>query len=126
MGMDPLTIIVTALIAGAAAGGQDAASALVRDAYSALRRRVVGDGQDESVLTAIEANESTAGADRAAIEAAVVRADIVDDAEVQELAQRVLEVAPSKQVFNDLRHAQGVQAGDGGTMNVTFHNHTPE
>lgn len=124
--MDPLTIIVTALIAGAAAGGQDAASALVRDAYVALRRRVVGDGQDESVLTAIEANESAAGADRAAVEAAVVRAEVVEDAEVRTLAQRVLDVAPTKQVYNDLRHAQGVQAGDGGAMNVTFHNHTTE
>ncbi|WP_146229185.1 hypothetical protein [Nocardia neocaledoniensis] len=124
--MDPLTIIVTALIAGAAAGGQDAASALVRDAYVALRRRVVGDGHDESVLTAIEANESAAGADRAAVEAAVVRAEVVEDAEVRTLAQRVLDVAPTKQVYNDLRHAQGVHAGDSGTMNVTFHNHTTE
>ncbi|WP_216918253.1 hypothetical protein [Nocardia noduli] len=120
--MDPFTIIVAALIAGAAAGGQDAASAVVRDAYAALRRRIIGDGRDGAVLAGIEANESAAGGERAAVEAAVLRAEVVEDAEVRVLAQRVLEVAPSKQVFNDLRHAQGVQAGDGGTMNVTFHN----
>jgi hypothetical protein len=39
--MDPLTLIVTALVAGAAAGGQDAVSSLVKDAYSGLKALVL-------------------------------------------------------------------------------------
>ncbi|NKY37436.1 hypothetical protein HGA13_30860 [Nocardia speluncae] len=124
--MDPFTLIVTALLTGAAAGGQEAASAAVRDAYGALRRRISGDGADVEVTAALEANESCAGSDRAVVEAAVRRARADDDVEGQVLAQRVLDAVPSKQVFNDLRHAQGVHAGDGGTVNVTFHNNNSQ
>ncbi|MEV4129162.1 hypothetical protein [Nocardia sp. NPDC049707] len=119
-------MIVTALLAGAAAGGQEAASAAVRDAYGALRRRISGDGADVEITAALEANESCAGGDRAVVEAAVRRARVGDDVEGQVLAQRVLDAVPSKQVFNDLRHAQGVYTGDGGTVNITFHNNTSQ
>ncbi|MEU1523982.1 hypothetical protein ABZ413_17455 [Nocardia rhamnosiphila] len=124
--MDPFTIIVTALVAGAAAGGQDAASAAVRDAYMALRRRISGDGVEGELTEALEANESSPGGDRAALEAAVRRNGVDTDSQAQLLAQRLLQAVPTKHVFNDLRHAQGVHAGDGGTVNVTIHNNTPE
>lgn len=119
--MDPLTLIVTALIAGAAAGGQDAASSAVRDAYGALRRRISGDGANPDITAAIQESESIDGGDRAALEAAVRRAEADGDSEVRVLAQRVLDSVP-KQVFNDLRYAQGVHIGDGGTVSITIHN----
>ena len=54
-GMDPITLIVTALAAGAALGVQDTASAMVMDAYAGLkalvRRRLGGDPGAELVLT---------------------------------------------------------------------------
>jgi hypothetical protein len=44
--MDPITLIVTALVAGAALGVQDTASEMVKDAYASLkalvRRRLGG------------------------------------------------------------------------------------
>lgn len=122
--MDPFTLIVAALLAGAAAGGQDAAQAAVRDAYSALRRRVSRDGTDAEALAELESSESATGGDRTAVEAAVRRAQVSDDPEVQELARLVL-AAASKHVHYDLRHAQGVHAGDGGTVNVAIHNSGP-
>lgn len=120
--MDPFTIIVTALVAGAAAGGQDAASAMVRDAYATLRRRISGDGTDEVATAALESNESSPGGDRAAIEAAVRRAQVSDDSEIEAMARRLLQAMPTKQVFNDLRGAQGVHSGDNGTVNIAIYN----
>ena len=38
--MDPITLIVTALAAGAALGVQDTASAMVKDAYASLKALV--------------------------------------------------------------------------------------
>jgi hypothetical protein len=38
--MDPITLIVTALAAGAALGAQDTVSAMVKDAYAGLKARV--------------------------------------------------------------------------------------
>ena len=38
--MDPITLIVTALAAGAALGVQDTASAMVKDAYAGLKALV--------------------------------------------------------------------------------------
>lgn len=119
--MDPISIIVTALIAGAAAGGQEAVSAGVRDAYVAIRNRLSRDDGD-----AAAADEAARDRDVAALEVAVRRAGVADDAEVQALAQRLRETVPADAVTRaehdvetargiDLRHAQGVQINrDGG------------
>jgi hypothetical protein len=54
VGMDPVTLIVTALVAGAAAGLKDTASSAVKDAYNGLkglaRRRLAGRPDGELVL----------------------------------------------------------------------------
>jgi hypothetical protein len=53
--MDPVTLIVAALVAGAAAGLKDSASAAVKDAYNGLkglaRRRLAGRPGGELVLS---------------------------------------------------------------------------
>ncbi|WP_280478593.1 hypothetical protein [Nocardia asiatica] len=124
--MDPFTVIVTALIAGAAAGGQEAASETVRDAYRAIRRRVGGSGADAQARAAVEANETSPGSDVAALEAAVIRAGGVDDSQLRALAAQLLEALPTAETERarhqiDLRHAKGVQLGDNNTQNNTFH-----
>ncbi|MEV4126934.1 hypothetical protein [Nocardia sp. NPDC049707] len=124
--MDPITVIVTALIAGAAAGGQEAASAAVRDAYLAIRSRISRGGGDAEATVAIEANEAEPGGDVAAIEAAVTRALVVDDVELRAWAARLLAAVPSAHVDRaqsriDLSYAKGVQVGDDNTQHNTFH-----
>ncbi|MGY1942803.1 hypothetical protein [Nocardia asiatica] len=124
--MDPFTVIVTALIAGAAAGGQEAASETVRDAYRAIRRRVGRSGADAQARAALEANETSPGSDVAALEAAVIRAGGVDDSQLRALAAQLLEALPTADTERarhhiDLRHAKGVQLGDNNTQNNTFH-----
>jgi hypothetical protein len=53
-GMDPITLIVSALAAGAAVGAQDTVSAMVKDAYAGLkalaRKRLGGRPGAELVL----------------------------------------------------------------------------
>ncbi|MGY2112907.1 hypothetical protein ACW9HR_03210 [Nocardia gipuzkoensis] len=125
-GVDPFTVIVTALIAGAAAGGQDAASETVRDAYRAIRRRISRGDADAQARAALEANETSPGSDVAALEAAVVRAGGVDDSQLQALAAQLLRALPTAETDRarhhiDLRHAKGVQLGDNNTQNNTFH-----
>jgi hypothetical protein len=57
--MDPITAITTALIAGAAAASKDAASSLVKDAYSALRRFLI-DQHRLSAVTLLDSDPSSA------------------------------------------------------------------
>ncbi|RDI43544.1 hypothetical protein [Nocardia mexicana] len=124
--MDPFTVIATALVAGAAAGGQDAASAAVRDAYTAVRNRIRhGAAAPEEVTAAIEANESAPGADVSKIEAALTHAGLVDDGQLRAAAEELLSLLPGERVDQararvDLRHAQGVVLGDHNTQHNTF------
>jgi hypothetical protein len=53
--MDPITLIVTALAAGAALGAKDTASSAVKDGYAALKgliRKRLGGGDDAELLLA--------------------------------------------------------------------------
>lgn len=123
--MDPITVIVTALIAGAAAGGSDAAAAAVRDAYAAIRNRLSQAGRDAETTAAIEANEAAPGENVAAIEAAVTRTGLGSDQEAGAAASRLLANLSSDRIEQaksliDLSHAQGVQVGDHNTQNNTF------
>lgn len=123
--MDPLTIITTALIAGAAAGGRDAASTAVGDAYAALRDRLTSGSDDSGTVAVIEANEAAPGGNVGELEHTVGRRGAVDDDELRSAAEAVLSRLPSDRVDDarsrvDLRNAQGVQVGNHGTQHNTF------
>jgi hypothetical protein len=95
--MDPITLIVTALAAGAASGVKDAASSAVRDVYGGLKalvkKRLAGRPDGELVLARyerapgtwqapLEAELGEAGADRdsSLLAAAQALMSLVDDA----------------------------------------------
>ncbi|WP_433722326.1 hypothetical protein ACQP0C_21170 [Nocardia sp. CA-129566] len=123
--MDPLTIIVTALIAGAAAGGSDAASAAVRDGYAAIRSRIGRVAGDSETQTAIEANDVAPGTNIAEVRAALARAQAGDDEQLRAAAVELLSQLPSDRVDQaririDVSDAQGVQIGDHNTQSNTF------
>lgn len=124
--MDPITLIVTALAAGAASGVTDTASSAVRDAYASLkalvRKRFAGRQAGELVLAEHESAPETwreplmaqlgaVGADR--------DADLV--AAAQQL-MRLVDAAGSRagKYTVDVRGAQGVQVGDHGIQHNTF------
>ena len=124
--MDPITLIVTALAAGAAAGLQDSASSAVKSAYMGLKalvkRHVSGRPAGEVALAEYEsapevwerpltAELQAAGADRdeGLVAAAQVLMSLVDEA-----GSRAGKYAV------DVRGAQGVQVGDQNIQHNTF------
>jgi hypothetical protein len=124
--MDPATVIVTALTAGAASVLQDGASAAVKDAYAQLKAlvkaRLAGQPKGELVLAEYEAAPRTweaplaaelsaAGAQRTAdlLAAAQVLMSLVDE-----------EGTRSGKYLVTVHDSQGVQVGDHNTQTNTF------
>jgi hypothetical protein len=94
--MDPVTLIVSALVAGAASAAQDAASNAVKDAYSGLKtllqRRFQGKPSAEMALAEAETDPDTW---EKPLAKAV--AEHGSDQEVLALAQRLLQLLQSQQ-----------------------------
>lgn len=124
--MDPITLIVTALTAGGALVAQDTVSAMVTDAYAALRvlvkKRLGGRPGAELVLAGheqapdrwqvplmAELAGSGAAGDRDLIAAAQALLDLVGVAEGRTGKYAV-----------DARGAQGVQIGDRNRQDNVF------
>jgi hypothetical protein len=124
--MDPVSLIVAALAAGAVAGMQGTASEAVKDAYSGLKalvsRRLSGRVAGEMALAQHESKPDQWGP---ALEAELVEANAAADTAALEAAQRLMALvdtagqAAGKYVV-DLRSAQGVQVGDHNVQTNTF------
>ncbi len=123
--MDPITLIVTALAAGAALGVQDTASAMVKDAYASLkalvRRRLGGDPGAELVLTRHEQAPETW---QAPLMAELARAGADGDGDLIAAAKALLDLAGEAggagKYTVDARGAQGVQIGDRNRQDNVF------
>jgi hypothetical protein len=124
--MDPITLIVTALAAGAALGVKDTASAMVTDAYAgvkALVKKRLGEGPGAELVLArheqapetwqaplmAELAETGADGDRDLIAAAQALLDLVGEAEGR-----------AGKYTADVRGAQGVQIGDHNRQDNVF------
>ena len=116
--MDPVTLIVAALAAGAALGVKDTASAAVRDAYNgllALVKKRLGGGPDAD--TVLARYEQAPEAWQAPLMAALVQAGADSDRDLAAAARALLELADQAggeagKYTADLRGAQGVQVGE--------------
>lgn len=120
--MDPITLIVTALAAGAALGVQDTASAMVKDAYASLKalvkKRLGGGPGAEMVLAKHEQAPEIWQAPLMA-ELAETGADRDDD--LVAAAQALLDlVGGAGKYAVDARGAQGVQVGDHNRQDNVF------
>jgi hypothetical protein len=124
--MDPITLIVTALAAGAASALQDGTAAAVKDAYARLRalveRRFAGRPKGELVLAeheaapqtweaplAVELSAAGAGEDSDLVSAAQALMSLVDEVGARSGKYAVV-----------VRDSQGVQVGDHNTQTNTF------
>lgn len=121
--MDPITLIVAALAAGAASGVKDAASSAVRDAYAGLRalvkKRLAGRADAELILARYERAPETW---RAPLETELGEAGADRDSSLLAAAQALmglLDNAGSRAgKYNvDARGSQGAQIG--GHHNVS-------
>jgi hypothetical protein len=126
--MDPVTLIVGALTAGALKGAGEAAGVAVKDAYQALKQRIsarFAEGSSgETVLAELESDPHI----RQEVLAKSIReSGAADDNDIILAAQRLmtlLDVAGSAggKYVVDLRRAQGVQVGDHGYQSNIFNN----
>jgi hypothetical protein len=121
--MDPITLIVAALVAGAASGAldevKDSAKAGVKAAYNRLRalakRRVAGNPGAEAALAEIEADPDTW---KAPLAAKLTQLGAGDDAELVAAAEHLMELvdqagARAGKYNVTIKDSQGVQVGDG-------------
>jgi|SRR6266568_275335 len=125
--MDPITLIVTALVAGAALGVKDTAAAAVKDAYTGLkalvRKRLGGGPEAELVLAKHEKAPETW---RAPLMAELAETGADRDGELIGAAKALLTLVEEAggragKYTVDVRDAEGVQIGDHNRQDNIFH-----
>jgi hypothetical protein len=124
--MDPVTLILTALAAGAALGVKDTASSAVKDAYGALKglvkKRFGGRGDGELVLARYEQAPQTWEGPLAAELTAVGAGS---DSELVAAAQALMALADEAgsragKYTVQVQGGQGVQVGDHNIQRNVF------
>jgi RIP homotypic interaction motif len=124
--MDPITLIVTALVAGAALGAQDTVSAMVKDAYAGLKALVkkrLGGGPDAELVLA--KHEQAPETWQAPLKAELARTGADGDRDLIAAAQALLDLigeadGQTGKYTVDVRGAQGVQIGDHNRQDNVF------
>jgi hypothetical protein len=129
--MDPVTLILTALSAGAVAGAGDTAATLVKDTYQGLKdlvsARFSGKRSAEVALVEHETDPETW---QAPLAKELRQTGVDTDANVIEAAQQLMALldeagSSSGKYTVDLRGAQGIQVGDHNHQINKFSNHRP-
>ncbi|MGW5455731.1 hypothetical protein [Nocardia sp. NPDC003979] len=109
--MDPVTLILTALVAGAAAGGSDVASSAVRDGYDSLRRMLSRASNDTRVDDALAANDAVPGGNSQQLEILLRNQSVELSSDLQDVAEKLIGTIGSdraKEIIGkiDIRGAQ--------------------
>lgn len=124
--VDPITLIVAALVAGLGAGTTDAAGSAVKDAYQGLRdllsRRFAGNRPAE---IALEQAEEDPGTWEQPLRKYVAATGADHDGAVVKAAQRLMNLVDNTgsqagKYLIDARYAQGAQFGDHNVQTVIF------
>src|SRR6266704_1853955 len=109
--MDPVTLILSALGAGTAAGGQAIASDAIKDSYAGLKtliqRKFAGKPQSELALNEYESDPE---AWHALLKKALMREQVDQDHEIIEAALRVIQLVQPQQAAMG---KYNVQIGEG-------------
>jgi hypothetical protein len=124
--MDPITLIVTALAAGAALGVQDTASEMIKDAYASLKALVkkrLGSGPDAELVLA--KHERAPETWQAPLMAELEETGAAGDRDLIAAAQALLDLAGEAggragKYTVDVRGAQGAQIGDHNRQDNVF------
>ncbi len=124
--MDPVSLIVAALAAGASAAFKDAARDVVEDAYAGLkslvRRRLADEPEARAV---VEQHEEAPDVWEAALERELDRVGIAADEEVVRAAQKLLAAIDSEGArtgkYNvTISGGKGIVVGDHAHVTMTF------
>jgi hypothetical protein len=125
--MDPVTLILAALAAGAASGAKDTAAEAIRDAYGALKRlvhrKLQGDAAQELVL---EKHEEDPEVWKEPLKKALTDSGADQDKAILEQAQALLEQIPPEsdaaKFVNNIYGGQVIGLVQGGGNVVTINN----
>jgi hypothetical protein len=115
--MDPVSVVVTALVAGAAAGLKPAAEQAVKDAYAGLKTLIQRKWQHVSV-SQLEANP-TSEARQAVVKEDLAQANAADDRDLLTAADKVLDAVA--QHAPEVAKSIGVRLEDiksGGSLRI--------
>jgi len=115
--MDPVSVVVTALVAGAAAGLKPAAEQAVKDAYAGLKTLIQRKWQQVSVGQ-LEANP-TSVARQAVVKEDLAQANAADDRDLLTAADKVLDAVA--QHAPEVARSIGVRLEDiksGGSLRI--------
>lgn len=124
--MEPTTLIVSALAAGAAAGLTETTTQAVKDAYGGLKgliqKHFAGNAKAEMVLAEYEQEPETW---KAPLEKQLAETGAAQDPAVVDQAQKVLKLIQPQQVaqgkYNvQIGEAKGVVMGDNATVDMRF------
>src|SRR6187551_3535730 len=126
--MDPVSLIVAALAAGASTALKDTAGEAVKDAYNGLKsllKRKLGDKQAAQV--AIDKHEEAPEVWEKPLEAEIKESGVADDEEVVKAAQEVMKLADPQGSqagkYNVVIHGgKGIAIGDAQHVEMTFEN----
>ena len=126
--MDPVTLIVAALVAGAAAGAKDTATAAIKDAYAAFKSLVKKKFRGDSTATgAVEELEQDPDTWTLPLKKKVAAARLDQDQEIVDAARALIAGAEAagvdvnKVISQVAIGDQNVQSADvGGNVTVTY------
>ena len=113
--MDPVSVIVGALVMGAGGAAKKVGGKAVRDAYAGLKGVIVDRYKHSTEVAALEKNLSST-TERRALETALAKTDVRRDQEVLQLVKRLTEaLADAPQTALS---AAGIQIEDVKAMNA--------
>ena len=125
--MDPITLILTALISGATASVKDTASQAVKDTYNGLKTliqsKLAGRSAAETALAQFEEDPDVW---KAPLEKELNKAGIAQDKEIIDTAQRVMTLVQPQQAAQGKYNVQitgnvhGFASGDHQTVHMNF------
>jgi hypothetical protein len=124
--MDPVTLIVTALAAGASAALKDTASQAIKDAYSGLKSLLERKFADESLAQdAIGKYEEAPAVWKKPLEDELTQAGVANDEDVIRAAQRLLAHvdpagAQSGKYNVEISGGKGIVVGDSANVTMNF------
>lgn len=127
--MDPVTLVVSALVGGLMAGLTDTAKAAIKDMYDALKSRLVKKtDKNEDIQDALDKVEKQpdSKARQELLKEELGKLELDKDDELLKLAQSLLDaLKESSGKYNvDIQNSQGVVVGDHATVNQNFEGST--
>ena len=124
--MDPVTLIVGALAAGALTGAGETATAAVKDAYTALKAALAARFAERQMPAAVlDEHEEAPETYEKSLAKKIQQSEAAADPRIVELAQALMQLMDDDgtragKYTVDVRGARGVQIGDHSTQHNTF------